>query len=118
MHPLLDVGGVPHGVDFVAPLLDVQVDCSTRCVTAGGELDCASVGLLATFMTELLVTAPGDSSVDIANLTFIDASGLGCLVHCRNQLAAVGAEFSVAGATSRQRRLFEIVGLSALLAAS
>jgi anti-anti-sigma factor len=113
-----DVSEIPHGVPLVAGLLDVHLDCSTRRIRAGGELDYASSNLLARAMAELIDTASGDSSVDIGDVTFLDASGLGCLVHFANQLAAVGAKLSVVGATTRQRWLFERVGLRALLETS
>lgn len=117
MHPLLDGSEVPDGVSVVAALLDLHLDRSTRCLTAGGELDCANVGLLAKAMTELIDIAPGDSSVDIGNVTFIGAR-LGCRVHFDNQLDFFDAKLSVTGATSRQRWLFELVGLRAWLAAT
>lgn len=103
--------------DTAAPLA-VHLDRTERRVSVTGELDMATVPLLAQVMAMLLDFDRGDSTVDLSGVTFIDASGLGCLVDYAAQLAAAGAKFSVVDATPRVHRVFDMVGLGDLLEAS
>lgn len=98
--------------------LAVQLDRSERHITVRGELDMASVPVLADMMALLLDVNPGDSMIDICGLSFIDAAGLGCLVGFANQLAVSGSKISVVGASPRLRRVFDLVQLGGLLQAS
>lgn len=98
--------------------LRVQLDCAGRRVTVTGELDSAGAPVLAEVMKMLLAANPGDSIVDLTGVSMIGAAALGVLVDFGNQLAATGAKVSVAGATPRVRRVFDLVGLDALLEAS
>ncbi|WP_283138037.1 STAS domain-containing protein [Rhizohabitans arisaemae] len=49
--------------------------------------------------------------VDLSQVTFCDASGLGALVAARKRLLAEGGSIQVVGANTHIRRLFEITGL-------
>jgi anti-anti-sigma factor len=101
----------------LAPLsLDLHLDYAQRRITAYGALDSVSGAALVDSMTTLLIRSPGCSTVDIGHLTFIDAGGIGAIVTLRSQLIAIDASLSVVGATARVRRIFDIVGLGALLA--
>ena len=100
---------------FVPPTLEVQLDRQVRRITACGELDCATVSVLAGSMAMVIALGPGDSTVDIAGVSFIDATGLGCLVGFANQLEVVGARMYLVGVTPRLLRVFEVAGLSTLV---
>ena len=52
-----------------------------------GEIDFAAVPVLADAMYQLIDLQPGDSTIDLAGVSFIDAAGLGCLVGFANQFA-------------------------------
>jgi anti-anti-sigma factor len=97
--------------------LAVQLDRSARRVTVRGELDLATVPGLNDAMALLLRVNPGDSTIDIAGLSFIDAAGLSCLLAHSQLLAAVGAKISIVGAIPRLRRIFDIVSIGDLLQA-
>ncbi len=95
--------------------LAVQLDRSERRISVRGELDMATVPVLAQVMARLLDLNPGGDIIDLSGVTFIDAAGLGCLVGHAAQVAALGAKISVVGVSPRVRRVFDIVGLDELL---
>jgi anti-sigma B factor antagonist len=100
----------------LAPLaLDVHIDHEHRTVTVFGELDAISSRALLDAVDVLVEGNPGDTTIDVGEATFIDAGGLGGLVTVHSRLTALGASLNVVGANARQRRLFDIVGLSAWL---
>lgn len=65
-------------------------------------------------MSVLIRDNPGDSTIDISGLSFIDAAGLGCLVDINNRLTAVGARLRLTGTTPKLRRIFVLGGLAGL----
>jgi anti-anti-sigma factor len=98
--------------------LAVRLDRPARCIRVRGELDMATVPVLGQVVAMLLDLDPGDSTIELSGVTFIDAAGLGALVMYAAQFAAVGAKISVVGVTPRVHRVFDIVGLAGLLEAS
>lgn len=58
---------------------------------------------------------PNELVVDLSGLTFIDAGGLGVLVHLNRQRDAVGAPLILTGCPQGIRRLFAITQLDELL---
>mgnify|MGYP001550121842 CR=1 FL=1 len=104
-----------HGT---GPALAVQLDRSQLRVTVSGELDLASVPVLEDVLAHLLDAEPGHCTIDICDLSFIDAAGLGCLAAFADRVAAAGSTMSVVGASAHLRRVFDIVRLGALLQAS
>jgi anti-anti-sigma factor len=95
--------------------LDVHVDSQLRRVTPFGELDGVSSPLLVKAVAMLARVCPGDSTLDLAHVTFIDAGGLGNLVRLYAEVVAHGGRLSVVGSTPRVRLIFEIAGLSRML---
>lgn len=95
--------------------LDVHVDSQRRRVTPFGELDAVSSPMLVKAVAMLVRVCPGDSTLDLAHVTFIDAGGLGNLVRLYTEVAAQGARLSVVGSTPRVQRIFAIAGLARML---
>jgi stage II sporulation protein AA (anti-sigma F factor antagonist) len=81
-------------------------------VRVAGEVDLDTAEQLAAG----LGACHGTVVVDLAGVTFIDSSGLGTLVRARNRLTSEGGGLLVAEPTERVRRLFELTGLTELLA--
>jgi anti-anti-sigma factor len=81
-------------------------------VRIAGEVDLDTAEQLAAG----LEACHGTVVVDLAGVTFIDSSGLGTLVRARNRLTSEGGGLLVAEPTERVRRLFELTGLTELLA--
>lgn len=93
----------------------VQLDQSTRRITVRGELDLWTVPVLAGVLAQLLDLDFGETTLDFAGVSFIDAAGLGCLAGFANKLAEGGATLSISGVSARLRRVFDIVELGGLL---
>jgi anti-sigma B factor antagonist len=94
----------------------VVVDGS-KCLRVQGELDLATAGELrqACEVVECGL-GPGVSVVvDLAELRFVDAAGLGALVRLRNRVRAAGAELTVVDPSPQVRRVFEHAGLGGIL---
>jgi len=100
-----------------APHFDVQIDSGTDPlrVVADGELDAASAATLAGALDE--ATASGTSiALDLSGVTFIDSSGLRVIAAEVQRADAAGTPFAVSAASDAVRRIFEMTGLTSLLA--
>ena len=96
---------------------DVVVVDGSVCVRLQGELDLATAPDLWR-ACEVLdgQLQPGTSVfVDVADLQFLDAAGLGTLVRLRNRVRAVGADLSVLEPSPVLRRVFQHARLGALV---
>ncbi len=62
-----------------------------------------------------MVINPGDTTVDLAGVRFIDAGGLGPLVRLGNNLALHKATLTVINASPGVQRVFRIAGLRDML---
>lgn len=79
-------------------------------VALHGELDLSSADGLAEALVEL---AGSTLVVDLADLSFMDSSGIGALVVARNRIRAKGAgELVVARPNAIVQKSLEIVGLA------
>jgi stage II sporulation protein AA (anti-sigma F factor antagonist) len=81
-------------------------------VHVSGEVDLETIDQLAAG----LEGCHGMVVVDLAGVTFIDSSGLGTLVRARNRLTSEGGALLVQHPADKVRRLFEVTGLTELLA--
>ncbi len=77
-----------------------------------GELDVATAPAFA----DALSQANSEIVVDFADLTFVDATGLGLLAHASERAEQNGDHLIVVNATPWAQRLFQISGLDHLLA--
>jgi anti-sigma B factor antagonist len=93
--------------------LSVQIDGDARLVALAGELDIAAVPLLFQGLARL--AEPGDIIIDLTELSFIDASGLGAAVQVRNIQLANGFDLHIVRANPRVTRVFNLGGLARLL---
>jgi anti-anti-sigma factor len=83
-----------------------------------GELDLAGIEpLRATWFTLAESVAPARVVVDLARVTFADATFIGLVVGLRRRQAAHGGCVKVRNAAPQVRRLFTLTGLGDLLAA-
>jgi anti-anti-sigma factor len=81
-------------------------------VSVAGEVDMATAPTLA----ETLVQFPdGSVTVDLAEVTFIDASGLSALIAAQRRIGRREGRMFVRGVSPSTRTLFEMTGLAALL---
>lgn len=80
-----------------------------------GELDGASSTALATTLSQL---NPGQTTLDIAEVSFMDSSGLRVLVDASARATADGGSLVLLNAQSAIRRLVTVSGLGGHLALS
>jgi anti-anti-sigma factor len=95
--------------------VDVEHIGDGAVITVGGELDFGSAAALRTPLLELAREGRNPVVVDLADLAFIDSSGLSLLVQAKQRLEAGGHRFELRNAPPAVRRVLEIAGLSALL---
>jgi anti-anti-sigma factor len=105
---------VAIGVEDWRTGLVISTDLGARRLTLTGELDFFSPSLTEVSAT-LMVVNPGDTTVDLGGVRFIDAGGLGRLVRLRNNLARHKATLTVINASTGAQRIFRIAGLQDML---
>jgi anti-sigma B factor antagonist len=94
-----------------------RVDLSTRdydgqvVVELRGELDIAGAASVATVLTGVVTRQP-KVIVDLADLEFIDSSGLAALAHARKRARDAGGEVVLAGP---QRQVARVLALTRLI---
>jgi anti-anti-sigma factor len=93
--------------------LSAERDGERLLVACTGELDLTTTPELE----ELLITAApyGELEIDLAELAFIDSSGLRLLLSERERMGRAGGELRVVGAHGAVARVFAISGLDAEL---
>jgi anti-sigma B factor antagonist len=94
---------------------DIKVDYASRRIAVEGEFDVATAPSLATAVARFQRAAPGDITVDLADVTFIDAAGLGALTAARAAQLERGDRLTVDRITAEVRRLFAIAQITDLL---
>jgi anti-anti-sigma factor len=95
--------------------LEVTTDVATRRLILIGELDRFTGSSLTEDSATLMVINPGDTTVDLSDVSFIDAGGLGRLVRLRNNLARHRATLTVANPSDRLRKTFQLGRLQSML---
>src|SRR3954453_18089145 len=81
-------------------------------VTVWGEVDPATSEMLFEFLVcTLSVVGVRHIAVDLANVTVLDASGIGGLVAVQNPAGAAGKMLSVCAATGVPLQVLEITGV-------
>jgi anti-sigma B factor antagonist len=93
----------------------VSADGGEVVVALEGEMDLANADALGAALTAVLDTRPARVIVDLANLSFLDSSGIRCLLIASDQAAAIGAKLFVTRPTGSIRRVLEVTGTDALL---
>jgi anti-anti-sigma factor len=86
-------------------------------VAVAGEMDLATSGPLGSALTEVLETRPRTVRIDLAEVSFLDSSGIRCLVEVAERAAGVGSHLVVRNPTPMVLRVFEICGVDELLLA-
>ena len=77
---------------------------------ASGELDLASIQTVIDAVTDAIgVSKP--VVVDVSALEFLDSSGIGALVKCRNEALRSGCHFHVRGATGHVAQVLTVTGM-------
>jgi anti-anti-sigma factor len=82
-------------------------------VAVAGELDLATVGRLEEAVAgELAAGAVAELVVDLAEVTFLDSTGLGALLRIRQATQHAGGRLTISRAAAGPARVIGIAGLS------
>jgi anti-anti-sigma factor len=103
----------PSAIPFSLELSRVADD--VELVSIGGELDFGQASDLARALEGLRNDGSLWFVLDLAELTFIDSSGINVLVVAAKATAAGGGALVVASARQHVQRVFDIVRLSELI---
>jgi anti-sigma B factor antagonist len=93
---------------------EVSGDGSSVRLRLGGEVDLSTAHLVEDALSPALDLRCTRLIMDVADVEFIDSSGLRVLVVTRNALDERGAEMVIAGVNDHLRRVFEVSGLSSV----
>ena len=80
-----------------------------------GELDFATAPTMAAQFDEAMAAGCREFRVDLAQVSFCDASTVRLLLGLERQLCAVGGSLSIVEPARCVRRVFELVGLGGML---
>ena len=82
----------------------------------GGELDLTAKPAVSDLVSRRLADAAITRLViDLAGVTFIDSSGIGTLIGCRNLADRAGKSLQAIGAQGRVARVLDLTGVGDLL---
>lgn len=122
-HPasLFTTGPLPHGPAPACrcdamPRLDVKVDQTAEALVVRpiGEVDHAEATAFRQPLLAALDQTPGSVVVDLAQLSFIDSTGLTVLLTGRQHANSRGVAFSLAAPQDRVARRLATTGLNVL----
>ena len=100
---------VPFGITF-------EVGPQGVTIALHGEIDLDNMTHLRSTLDEVVATTDGDLVIDLAEVSYLDSSGLHVLLSAREQAAALDRRFIVHRPSPVVLRLFEICDVSELFA--
>jgi anti-sigma B factor antagonist len=105
------------GATLVSQYLNMRMSHADGCVLAwlGGEIDVAEAAESRAFLLAALGAGRPCLVVDVTDVTFIDASGLGVLVFVAKTAARDGGWLRLVGASPLLSRILRITRLGAVL---
>jgi anti-sigma B factor antagonist len=101
--------------DQPASLLDLERATSESVVHLHGEVDLFNASTLRRCLEELAEAGEQRVVVDMADLGFIDSSGLGALVGGMRRLRRAGGEVVLRSPRGQAAKLLEVTGLENVL---
>jgi anti-anti-sigma factor len=95
--------------------LTVHPDRERVRVAATGEIDLVTAPLLHTQLEELWAAGWTDVTADLAQVTFLDSTGVHVLVRARRHAVEHGAAFCVTNGTAAVSEVLKMCGVEELL---
>jgi anti-anti-sigma factor len=92
-----------------------EMDNGSLVVRVHGELDAAGEHAFERALEPALVNGRAELVIDLSGVTFIDSTGIRCLIRANERANGCGMTIRFQGATGVVRRALEIVGLPDLL---
>jgi anti-sigma B factor antagonist len=84
-------------------------------VAVAGEMDLSNAAEFGGALAAVLDSRPARVIADLADLSFLDSSGIHCLFLAAERAATVGTDFGVRRPTRDVLRVLEITGTDSLL---
>ena len=100
-----------------SPLFGVRVfrHGSHTVVQVVGEIDLATAPRLRSYLDDLIADADGAILLDLADVTYIDSTGVSAVLTADAELNHYGRDLRVVKASVQVRRLFELCGITDLV---
>ena len=95
--------------------LDLASEQAPPIVRVRGEVDLHTAPMMEKQLQQLLSTGARQIVIDLAQVTFLDAAGLGALVRTANRLRQRHGGLDVRSPSSSVRKTLELTGLDAVL---
>jgi anti-sigma B factor antagonist len=102
---------MPEEEDRMELSLSTRTVAGHRVLEVGGEIDVYTAPQLRERLIALVESGDRRVVVDLANVEFLDSTGLGVLVGALKRLRGVDGEFSLVCAQERLLKIFRITGL-------
>ena len=100
-------------------MTDFTIDERTRgggaVLGLSGDLDMSATFVLEPVLDRVLAAAPDELVLDLAEVPFVDSSGLGLLIATHERASRAGVDMVIAGAGPEIQRVFHIAGLDGIL---
>ena len=93
----------------------VETKGSARVVRASGEVDVVTAPLLRDRLNGAVNEGSGDVVVDLAEVTFMDSTGVAVLIGARNGLRGTDRKLLLRNPTAPVRRVLEMLALAEVL---
>jgi anti-anti-sigma factor len=93
----------------------VSTDTTRGTAALSGELDIAGTGRLRAVLDRLRHDGYTEIVIDLAELSFLDAAGLGVLARAHGEFRAAGGRIVLVGLDPGHRRLLALTGLDEIL---
>jgi len=81
-------------------------------IAAHGEIDVSTAPELRQAIVEVASAGPGPLVIDLADVDFLDSTGLGVLVSGLKRFRTMGSDVILVVASNRILKVFEITGLT------
>jgi anti-anti-sigma factor len=80
-----------------------------------GDLDMSATFALEPVLDRILADAPRELVLDLADVSFVDSSGLGLLIATHERAGHAEVDMAIKGAGPEIQRVFHIAGLDGVL---
>lgn len=96
-------------------IVRLTFESTVTTVAVSGEIDLASAPALKTRIDAIIDHTDGDIGFDLADLVYIDSSGLAVILEARDALAKLDRHLTVVRMSQQVARLFDLCGVTELL---
>lgn len=91
--------------------IDIKKDGKKQIVKLQGEIDVYTAPSLSEKLLPLTEQAGNDIKVDLADVTYLDSTGLGAFIHAYKSAQQHDSKLEIVHVKDRVFRLFEVTGL-------